>query len=100
MEVIVITNEGRFRSRPAKTRTLKDECLLMNEKNKSFFCCCKYLDSTAHRQSLYETPVQSSPKFKRTEPIQTISSAGTNNSGTYRKLSNANPRHLSRDGRK
>lgn len=27
MEVIVITNEGRFRSRPAKARTLKDECL-------------------------------------------------------------------------
>jgi hypothetical protein len=26
MEVIVITNEGRFRSRPAKTRTLKGEC--------------------------------------------------------------------------
>ena len=26
MEVIVITNEGRFRSRPAKARTLKDEC--------------------------------------------------------------------------
>jgi hypothetical protein len=25
--VIVITNEGRFRSRPAKARTLKDECL-------------------------------------------------------------------------
>jgi hypothetical protein len=25
--VIVITNEGRFHSRPAKTRTLKDECL-------------------------------------------------------------------------
>jgi hypothetical protein len=27
IEVIVITNEGRFRSRPAKTRTMKDECL-------------------------------------------------------------------------
>jgi hypothetical protein len=27
ISVIVITNEGRFRSRPAKTRTLKDECL-------------------------------------------------------------------------
>jgi hypothetical protein len=27
MEVIVMTNEGRFHSRPAKTRTLKDECL-------------------------------------------------------------------------
>ena len=27
VSVIVITNEGRFRSRPAKTRTLKDECL-------------------------------------------------------------------------
>ena len=26
MEVIVITHEGRFRSRPAKARTLKDEC--------------------------------------------------------------------------
>jgi hypothetical protein len=25
--VIAITNEGRFRSRPAKARTLKDECL-------------------------------------------------------------------------
>ena len=29
MEVVVITNEGRFRSRPAKARTLKDECLYM-----------------------------------------------------------------------
>jgi hypothetical protein len=29
MEVVVITNEGRFRSRPAKTRTLKDECLYL-----------------------------------------------------------------------
>jgi len=28
MEVIVITNEGRFRSRPAKTRTLKGECFI------------------------------------------------------------------------
>lgn len=27
IEVVAITNEGRFRSRPAKTRTLKDECL-------------------------------------------------------------------------
>jgi hypothetical protein len=27
MEVTAITNEGRFRSRPAKTRTLKDECV-------------------------------------------------------------------------
>ena len=26
MVVVVITSEGRFRSRPAKTRTLKDEC--------------------------------------------------------------------------
>lgn len=24
--VIAVTNEGRFRSRPAKARTLKDEC--------------------------------------------------------------------------
>lgn len=28
MEVVVITNEGRFKSRPAKARTLKDECEL------------------------------------------------------------------------
>lgn len=27
MEVCLITNEGRFRSRPVKTRTLKDECM-------------------------------------------------------------------------
>ena len=27
MEVHLITNEGRFRSRPAKVRTLKDECV-------------------------------------------------------------------------
>jgi hypothetical protein len=26
IEVMAITNEGRFRSRPAKARTLKDEC--------------------------------------------------------------------------
>ena len=26
MEVIVITNEGKFRSRPVKVRTSKDEC--------------------------------------------------------------------------
>lgn len=26
IEVVAITNEGRFRSRPAKTRTLKDDC--------------------------------------------------------------------------
>ncbi len=29
MEVIAITNEGRFRSKPIKTRTLKDECLYL-----------------------------------------------------------------------
>lgn len=33
MEVIVITNEGRFRSRPAKTRTLKDECVYFQLKH-------------------------------------------------------------------
>jgi hypothetical protein len=27
--VVAITNEGRFRSRPAKARTLKDECLYL-----------------------------------------------------------------------
>lgn len=27
MEIHVITNEGRFRSRPVKVRTLKDECV-------------------------------------------------------------------------
>ena len=26
IEVMAITNEGRFRSRPAKARTLRDEC--------------------------------------------------------------------------
>ncbi len=31
MEAIVITNEGRFRSQPAKTRTMKNECLLTKE---------------------------------------------------------------------
>jgi hypothetical protein len=27
MEIIAVTNEGRFRSRPARARTLKDECI-------------------------------------------------------------------------
>ncbi|CAF4481937.1 unnamed protein product, partial [Rotaria magnacalcarata] len=49
MEVMVITNEGRFRSRPAKVRTLKDEF------------------SNTHRHSLYEPPTQTQLKMKRTE---------------------------------
>ncbi|CAF3805071.1 unnamed protein product [Adineta steineri] len=48
MEVVAITNEGRFRSKPAKTRTLKDEF-------------------NAQRHSLYELQSQSPPRVKRTE---------------------------------
>ena len=59
----------------------------------------KCLDNTTHRQSLYETPAQTSPKFKGTEPIQTVSSARTNNSTTIGKSLNTHSRRLSREGR-
>ncbi|CAF1204358.1 unnamed protein product [Rotaria sordida] len=51
IELVVITNEGRFRSRPAKIRTLKDE-----------------FQSTV-RHSLYERPTQSPIKFKRANTV-------------------------------
>jgi hypothetical protein len=81
MEVIVITHEGRFRSRPAKTRTLKDECLYLI---KYFYLMRKkimwaYLDNNTHRHALYESTTQNSSKLKRTETVHTVPSVGTNN---------------------
>ncbi|CAF0818705.1 unnamed protein product [Adineta ricciae] len=59
--VVVITSEGRFRSRPAKTRTLKDEF------------------STSPRHSLYEPPSthQNQMKFKRTETFHARRTSST-----------------------
>ncbi|CAF3561895.1 unnamed protein product [Rotaria sp. Silwood1] len=51
VEVNVITNEGRFRSRSAKTRTLKDEF------------------QRTVRHSLYERPTQSPIRFKRADTV-------------------------------
>ncbi|CAF3077821.1 unnamed protein product [Rotaria sp. Silwood2] len=51
IEVHVITNEGRFRSRPARTRTLKDEF------------------QTTVRHSLYERSIHSPIRFKRADTI-------------------------------
>jgi hypothetical protein len=98
MEVIVITNEGRFRSRPAKARTLKDECLynlvFFNNEEKIIL---SYLDNTSHRHSLYEPPPQSSLKNKRTEIVHPLHSAGTNN--TTSKVSPSKDQRLVREGK-
>ena len=37
--VIAVTNEGRFRSRPAKARTLKDECRYYFIEDSEFDLC-------------------------------------------------------------
>ena len=71
IEVVAITNEGRFRSRPAKTRTLKDECLYWSTsaislKDPSF----PHLVHNSHRQSLFESSTQHSPRVKRAETMQ------------------------------
>lgn len=59
--VIAITNEGRFRSRPAKARTLKDGGLYPLAGD-------NHSDSVdLVRHSLYEQPTQSTPKIKRTD---------------------------------
>ncbi|UJR32015.1 hypothetical protein I4U23_019485 [Adineta vaga] len=60
MEVTAITNEGRFRSKPAKARTLKDEF------------------SSAHRHSLYEPSSYSPPRTRRTDTISSLFSTGLN----------------------
>jgi hypothetical protein len=67
--VIAVTNEGRFRSRPAKARTLKDECLyliyLNNSKKQDISCYVLVQNSLRH--SLYESPTQMIPRLKRAE---------------------------------
>ncbi|CAF3403831.1 unnamed protein product, partial [Rotaria sp. Silwood2] len=79
MEVIVITNEGRFRSRPAKVRTLKDEF------------------SNAHRHSLYEPPPpnQNLSKLKRVETFDSSMLSGINSITS--KISSKSERRLSRE---
>lgn len=57
----------------------------------------KYLDNTARRQSLYESPAQTAPKSKRSDPVHAVSSAGPLET-TQRKLSPPNTRRLSREG--
>jgi len=98
MVVIVFTNEGRFRSRPAKARTLKDECLYLIEfvflmRQKKIMLVC--LDNNSHRPPLYESAIQSSPKVKRIETGHVVNSTGTNNSTS--KLSPQNERRLFRE---
>ncbi|CAF2125401.1 unnamed protein product [Rotaria magnacalcarata] len=87
MEVMVITNEGRFRSRPAKVRTLKDEF------------------SNTHRHSLYEPPTQTQLKMKRTETFDASILSGKlnnymNSNNHYNNTSKVSPkseRRLSRE---
>ncbi|CAF1591800.1 unnamed protein product [Rotaria sp. Silwood1] len=79
MEVIVITNEGRFRSRPAKVRTLKDEF------------------NNTHRHSLYETPSsnQNLSKLKRIETFDSVQLSGTNSITS--KISSKSEQRLSKE---
>lgn len=74
IEVVAITNEGRFRSRPAKTRTLKDECLSFSFLRMSRFShrSLLSLDPHSNRQTLYE-----SSRSKRTETNSTKKSSNT-----------------------
>ncbi|CAF1144159.1 unnamed protein product [Adineta ricciae] len=79
MEVAAVTNEGRFRSKPAKIRTLKDEF------------------NNAHRYSLYEPLSQSPPRVKRTETVSSLYSSATNLSSSRASMSSVG-RRLFREG--
>ena len=86
MEVIVFTSEGRFRSRPAKARTLKDECLShLSEVERQKAECLFLVDNGTHRHSLHETPTQVPARLKRTETVHFAHTAGT--SHTFPKVS-------------
>lgn len=54
------------------------------------------LDTNSHRHSLYEPPAHHTSKVKRTEPIHTPHSAGTNHTIT-RSVAHKD-RHLSKEG--